>query len=469
MSLPARLAGAAVLVAVLAPPSAAQRPAVAPTTWAITGARLEPVSGPAIAKGTIVIRNGLIVAIGADLPAPADARLIDGTGMTVYPGLIDAYTSLGMPSAGGGGAGGGGGGAASSRPAAPNSNYDTGLQAELRAVDLLAPSSASFTAARGAGFTAALSAQASGVYRGSSALIALRDGPVNVLVLIEPVAQHLGFSRGGGGGGFGGGGFPGSLMGVFAQLRQELLDARHYGELTAAYARAPKGMNRPPHDPTLEALQPVLAGTMRVVMVANSEREIRRALAFAKEFGLSPVIAGGSEAWKAADALAAAKVPVLLDIDFPRRTAASGAAGAGGRGGGGGGRGGAASDSTPESMRVLRERVERPKGAGKLASAGVTLAITAGDDYTDFVANLRRAVAGGLDADAALRALTIGPATLFGVADRLGSLEPGKIANLTVVTGDLFAEDGKVSQLFIDGERYEIPVTETPRASARTP
>ena len=467
MFLPARrLAGAAALAAVLAVPSVAQRPPSPPATWAITGARLVPVSGPAIAKGTIVVRDGLIVALGADVTPPADARVIDGTGLTVYPGLIDGYTALGMPSGGGGG--GGGGAAAQARATAPNSNYDAGLQAEQRAVDLLAPTATSFTAARGAGFTAALTGQASGIYRGSSALIALRDAPVNALVIADGISQNIGFSRGGGGFG-GGGGYPGSLMGVFAQLRQQLLDARHYRDLVAAYARSPRGMTRPSHDPTLEALQPVLAGTQPVVMAAGSEREVRRALAFAAEFNLTPVIAGGSEAWKAADALAAARAPVLLDIDFPRRTAAGGGgAAAGGRGGGGGG-GRAASDSTPESMRVLRDRVERPKGAGILASAGVSLAITAGDDYADFLANLRRAVAGGLDEGAALRALTITPATLFGVADRLGTLEPGKIANLTVVTGDLFQEGGTVSQVFIDGERYEIPASETPRAAARTP
>jgi imidazolonepropionase-like amidohydrolase len=463
MSLPARLFGAAVLAAVLAQPSAAQRPPSPPQVWAITGARLVPVSGPAIPKGTIVVRDGLIAAIGADIAPPADARVIDGAGLTVYPGLIDAYTALGMPTGGGGGGGGGGGAAAASqaRVTAPNSNYGNGLRAEERAVDLLAPTATSFRAARGAGFTAALTAQASGVYRGTSALIVLGDTPVNALVVNEPVAQHIGFSRGGGGFG-GGGGYPGSLMGVFAQLRQELLDAQHYRDAAAAYVRAPRGMQRPAYDPTLEALQPVLAGAMPVVMAANSEREVRRALAFAQEFDLTPMIAGGGEAWKAADALAAGRVPVMLDIDFPRRTAAGGAAG--GRGGGA-----SAADSTPESMRVLRERVERPKGAGVLATAGVPLVLTAGNDYGEFLANLRRAVAGGLDEGAALRALTITPATLLGVADRLGSLEAGKIANLTVVAGDLFAEDGTVSQVFIDGERYEIPASETPRAAARTP
>lgn len=445
MHLSVRLAGAAALGALLAPAGAAQHPPVAPSTWAITGARIEPLSGPAIARGTVVIRDGLIAAAGADVTAPPDARVIDGSGLTVYPGFIDAYGSLGMPSATGGGGQGGG---AQARRGAPNSTHGIGMQAEMRAVEELEPGATAFTAARGAGFTAALTAQASGIFRGTSALIALRDGPVPSLVIRDDVAQQIGFSRGGGGGFGGGGGYPGSLMGVFAQLRQQLLDATHHRDLTAAYARNPRGMERPAADPTLEALQPVIAGTMPVVMWANSEREVLRALDLAAEFRLTAMIAGGSEAWKARGRLRAANVPVLLDIDFPRRTAAAG------------GRTAARTAETPEppeALAVLRSRVEQPKGAGRLAAAGVRLALHSGNDYTDFLANLRRAVEGGLDRERALRALTIDAATLFGVADRLGTIEPGKIANLTIVSGDLFAEGGRISQVFIDGERYEIP------------
>jgi imidazolonepropionase-like amidohydrolase len=338
------------------------------------------------------------------------------------------------------------------------------MQAELRAADQLDPGSSSFTAARGAGVTAALTAPPAGIFRGTSALIALRDAPVPELVIRDGIAQHIGFSRGGGGGFGGGGGYPGSLMGVFAQLRQELLDAQHYRDEQAAYARNPRGMARPDHDPTLAALQPVIAGTLPVVMFANSEREILRALDLAAEFGLKPIIAGGTEAWKVADRLTAADVPVLLSIDFPRKTAA-GAGATGGRGaGGGGGRG--AADSTPEPMRVLRDRVDQPKSPGRLAAAGVRVAFVSGNDYGELPANLRRAVEGGLDKAAALRAMTLAPATLFGVADRLGTIETGKIANLTLVTGDLFETGGRVAQVFIDGERYEIPAAAPPAAQA---
>ncbi|HET9066907.1 MAG TPA: amidohydrolase family protein [Gemmatimonadales bacterium] len=444
MHLSVRLSGVAALAVLLAPPSSAQHPAVPPTTWAITGARIEPASGPVIEKGTIVIRDGLITAVGADVRAPADARIVDGDGLTVYPGLIDASTSLGMPSRGGGG---GRGQAATPQPSgAPNSNYGLGMQAEIRAATELEPAADGFKAAHGAGFTAALTAQGSGIFRGTSAVITLRDAPVPALVVRDGIAQHIGFSRGGGGG------FPGSLMGVFAQLRQELLDAQHYRDLKAAYARNPRGMNRPDHDPTLEALQPVLAGTMPVVMAANSEREIIRALDLAKEFGLKPIIAGGREAYKVTDRLRAENVVVLLDIDFPRRTAPTG------------GRAAANEDPVPERMDVLRDRVELPKSPGRLAGAGVRFAIASGNDYTNFLGNARHAVEAGLDPVRALKAMTIDPATLFGVSDRLGSIEVGKIANLTLVKGGLFDESAKITQLFVDGNRIEIAAAAAPSA-----
>lgn len=449
MHLSARLTGVATLAVLLAPPSSAQHPAVPPTTWAITGARIEPASGPVIAKGTIVIRDGLITAVGADVRAPADARIVDGAGLTVYPGLIDASTSLGMPSRGGGGGFGGFGGGATqqaARTGAPNSNYELGMQAEMRASTELEPAANAFKAAHGAGFTAALTVQSRGIFRGTSAVITLRDAPVPALIVRDGVAQHIGFSRGGGGG------FPGSLMGVFAQLRQELLDAQHYRDLKAAYTRDPRGLNRPHHDPTLEALQPVLAGTMPVVMAANSEREITRALDLAKEFGFKPIIAGGREAYKVTDRLRAENVTVLLDLDFPRRTAPTG------------GRAAADEDPQPERMDVLRDRVELPRSPGRLAGAGVRFVIASGNDYTNFLANARRAVEAGLDPLRALKAMTIDPATLFGVGDRLGSIEVGKIANLTITKGGLFEDSTKVTQLFVDGNQIDVASSAAPSA-----
>lgn len=431
----------AVAVALLAAaaPLAAQR--VTPSTYAITNARIVPVAGPAIEKGTIVIRDGIIAAVGANVAVPADARVVDGTGHTVYPGLIDAYASVGFraPAAGaggGGGFGGGGfgGGAAAVRPAgAPNSRAPIGLQPEIRAVDQLIDD-ADFAAQYAAGVTTALTAPTGRIYEGQSALISLQGSDFAAMAIRPTVTLNVGFQ------GIGGGNYPGSLMGVFAALRQSLLDAQHYGAELAAYTKNPRSAKRPDYDPSLEALQPVLAGTMPVVFRANSQREIERALDLAKEFKLKAIIGGGQEANLVADRLKADNVPVLLSVNFPRRTAAP------------------AADAEPEPISLLRTRVNAPKVPGQLKTAGVRFAIQAGGNHADFVANLRRAVAAGLAADDALRAATLGSAEILGAADRLGSIETGKIANLTVVRGsDLFAADARVSDVWVDGRPHTVP------------
>jgi hypothetical protein len=247
------------------------------------------------------------------------------------------------------------------------------------------------------------------------------------MVVRTPVALHVAFQgvRGA---------FLGSLLGVFAEFRQQLLDARRYGAMQAAAAANPRGTARPALDASMEALQPVLAGTMPVAFNASSEREIHRALDLATEFKLRAMIVGGQEAWKVADRLRAMNVPVIQSLNFPKKPT------------------NVAADADPEPVRVLRTRVESPAGPAKLAAAGVRMAFASGGaSWTDHLGNLRATVKHGLAADAALRAHTLGAAELLGVADRLGSLEVGKVANLTVVRGDLFSDSAKVTHVFVDG------------------
>lgn len=434
MAAPLRLIGALATGVLAATPLAAQR--ATPATYAITNARLVTVSGPAIERGTIVIRDGLIAALGASVPVPADARVIDGNGLTVYPGLIDAFGSLGLPvPAGGGGGGGGGFGApATGAGTGPNSNYPSGIRPENRAVDAFRPSADAFTAANGAGITAALTAPGNGIMRGQSALVNIGSASSLGLVVKSPVAQHVGF-------GGSGGGYPVSLMGAITSIRQLFLDAQRYRDIHAAYARNPRGMRRPDPDPSLAALLPALAREQPVVFAANSQREIERALTIAREFNLRAIIAGGGEAHLVADRLKAEGVPVLLSTNFPRRTVAP------------------AADADPDPIRLLRQRAEAPTVPGKLQVAGVKFAFQSGGitAWGDWLANARRAVEGGLAADQAIRAMTLNSAEILGVADRIGTLEVGKIANLTVTRGDLLDAQGRVAHVFVDGSEVNLP------------
>jgi imidazolonepropionase-like amidohydrolase len=416
----------------------AQRSAI--DTYAITNARIVTVSGPTIERGTVVIRNGLIAAVGASVNAPPDARIIDGAGLTVYPGLIDSYTNLALPEAPpspspGGGGGGGGFLAAQPRPSpgGPNSTQPPGLQPEVMVEDIIRPGGSEIESSRNVGITTALTSPRSGIWMGQSALINLAGDTPQAMIVRSPVAMHVGFTplRGG---------YPGSLMGVFATLRQMMLDAQRYRDSLAAYERSPRGMRRPEVDRSLAALVPVVDGRMPVVMLANSEREISRALDLAAEFKLRLIIAGGREADRVADRLVKQNVPVLLSLNLPRRTAP------------------AIPEAEPEPLRVLRDRVEAQQTAGKLARAGVRFAFQSGSltNISDLLMNAARTIENGLNATDALRAFTIWPATIFGIENQLGSIETGKIANLTVTRGDLFDRNTRVAHVFIDGRPVDL-------------
>ena len=175
-------------------------------------------------------------------------------------------------------------------------------------------------------------------------------------------------------------------------------------------------------------------------MLANSEREITRALDLANEFKLKLIVAGGREADRVADRLVKQNVPVLLSLNLPRRTTA------------------ALPEAEPEPMRVLRERVEAQQTAAKLAKAGVRFAFESGEltNISDLMTNVEHVIANGLSTTDALRAFTIWPATILGVENQLGSIETGKIANLTVMRGDIFDRNTRVVHVFIDGRPVDL-------------
>ncbi|HKR02064.1 MAG TPA: amidohydrolase family protein [Pyrinomonadaceae bacterium] len=426
-----------VLAAHTVPCVRAQRNGV--DTYAITNARIYTVSGPVIERGTVVIRNGLIAAVGERVSAPADARVIDGTGLSVYPGLIDANTTLGIPQPSGSPSPGErrGPGAAPVAPSlaaaafTPNMT-SPGLQPETLAVDLIQPGGEQLEAARNAGLTAALVAPREGIFLGQSAFINLAGETSQQMVVRSPVALHVGFTP------LRSGIYPASLMGVFSALRQMLLDAGRLRDANQIYARNPRGLRRPDQDRSLLALQPVLARELPVVMHVNSEREIRRALDLAQEFNLRVIISGGAESWKVTDRLR--DVPVLLSLNFPRRTTAP------------------VPEADPDPIRVLRDRVDAPKTAGRLAAARIRFAFQSGamTNIQDYLANAIKAIENGLSREDALRAMTINAAEILGVGDRLGTIEVGKIANLTVTRGDLFDRSARITHVFIDGRPVDL-------------
>lgn len=420
-------------------------------TFAITNARIVTVSGVAIERGTVVVRDGLIEAVGANLKAPADARIIDGSGLTVYPGLIDANTNLGLQAASSAPRPPGQSAQATAQTAQTNSNYPVGLQPEEAAIDGLKAGEAQFEAVRNAGFTTALIVSREGLFNGQSALINLAGETVSEMAIRPAFAEHFTFTT------LRTGQYPTSLMGTFSAFRQMLLDAQRLQILKQNYEKNPRGMKRPEADKSLEALLPVLNRSMPIVFNANTEIEIIRAVDLAKEFNLNAIISGGQEAWKVSDRLKAANIPVLLSLNFPKRTAT------------------ASPEADAEALSLLRLRAETPKTAAKLLSAGVKFAFQSGGmtNINDFLTNAGKAVEGGLSSSQAIRAMTLSAAEIFGVDNRLGTVETGKIANLTVSRGDIFAKDKTITHVVVDGkmfEQKERPKTPTaPRTGNQQP
>jgi imidazolonepropionase-like amidohydrolase len=425
-----------------------------PRVYAVVNARILPVASAPLDKGTVVIRGGIIEAVGAGIPVPADARVIDGTRMTVYPGLIDALSDVALeeprqPAATAFTGRGGRGAtppAAASETASMTPDERQGLTPYLQSADVPNLSNPKVEAARAAGITTALVVPRRGFFQGMSALVNLSSTSAGRMVVKTPVAQHISLSSSGG---FGGGSYPGSLMGVFAFVKQTLHDAEHYGAAWSTY-NAQRGAARPEYNRALEALQPVVKQQLAVVLPADTGAQIDRALRLAEEFKLKTILSGGAEAGARAAVLKDRHVPVLLSAKYPERDREG-------------------DPEEQEELAVLRRRVDAPATAAALGRAGVTFAFQSGDmtNPRDFIHNAARSVEAGLDRQAALRALTLTPAEIFGVADRIGSIEKGKTANLIVATGDIFDTRTRVRTVFVDGHKFDIQEEETQRPEGR--
>jgi imidazolonepropionase-like amidohydrolase len=443
----------------------------AAAVYAITGARVFTAAGQPLAGATVLVQDGVIANVGTNVTVPAHARVIDGAGLNVYPGLIDMNSSApidtGEPAAeptpqgrgGRGGGRGGGGSTAATLEEAERDKRDTLLQPHYVAAANLRTEGPELQALANAGVTTVLAVQSSGIFKGQSALVnvaippgrphvgTIGDYRQGLAVVKSPVATHINM-----GGRAGGPGYPNALLGLVAFTRQSLYDAQWQRDSLAHYWQAGSGGQRPQVEPALDALRPALARELPAAFDASNMREIDRALAIAKEFGLDPIVVGASEAAQRVSELAAAKARVIYSVNLPGGRgggAGAGGGGAGGRGGGGG------------SLAQRRVQDEAPKTASALAAAGIPYAFTSGGGSpADFVRNIGRVIKeGGLSVDAALRAVTIDAARLAGAADRVGSIERGKVANLVVTDGDIF-DGGSVKHVFVDGYPVDLtPVT----------
>lgn len=376
-------------------------------TIAITGGTVYPVSGPKIEQATVLIRDGKIAAVGTNVVVPADATRIDATGKWVTPGLVDGAGQMGLVeiSAVGG-----------TREAAQGS--DT-IAASFNVAEGINPASNLIAVTRVEGITTTLASPTGHLVSGQAVLIDLAGATIEDMVALSPVGIVANLSEGAkdeGGG---------SRAALAEQLRAVFNDALEYERRKTDFARAQmQPLSASAAD--LAALLPVLHGRLPLIAIANRRSDIETALRLAREFKLRLILAGAQEAWEVAGDIAAAGVPVLVEP----------------------------LDNIP-SYDALGVRYEN---AAALTKAGVKVVLLETDTHNS--RNLRQqagnAVSYGMSWDQALRAVTLSPAEVFGVAGRYGSLEPGKVANVVVWSGDPFEFSTGVEHVFIRGR--EIPL-----------
>ena len=445
---------------------------------AITGVQIVPGDGRVIEKGTILIDKGRIVDFGEDVAVPAYAEVVDATGHVAYPGFIDAHGHLGMPDKQR---------TEKERRRVEDESPDPkegplpetraanrrGIRPEARADVLYAPTPGELQKHRQAGFTTALVAPSEGILAGASVIVNLSDAPIRRAILATGAAQHAGFVTGEPGD------YPGSLLGIIAQFRQVMSDARWYVEARKYAARHPRTARRPPFDRALDALKPVFTGQVPLVFEADTEDEIRRALDLAEEFNVNVVISGAGEAWRLVDRLKAGRVPLIVSLKFPEEPEY-----------GSKGHREKKQDKPPttqpakdardteekervyEPLKLRRERrrlwEERVANVVRLHEAGIEFAVSTAefDRPLELFDNLRMVIERGLPEDAAVAALTRLPAALFGLNKQLGVIAAGRPANLTILDGPLGDKEAKARWVVVDGCKFDLGPDNAPKGDS---
>ena len=385
---------------------------LAAQTIAITGGKVYPVSGPPIENGTVIITNGRIAAVGANVAIPAGAQRIDATGKIVTPGFVNSSTQLGVQEVSQ---------VADTRDMSARGKDN--IAAAFTVWEGLNPNSVNLAPARKEGVTTFVVMPTGGLVAGQAAMVDVVPGTTTDMMIRAPVAMiaEIGDPQQAG---------VNSRGELIVKLRELLDDTKFFQIHRDAFDRAqtrPFAASRL----DLQAMIPVIEGRLPLVITVDRESDIDATMRLARDYNVKLIIAGGAEAWMMADRLAAAKIPVLTG----------------------------AMNNIPAGFAALGQRQEN---AALLRKAGVQVALIGnaggGDEEAFNVRNLKQeagnAVAYGMTWDDALRAVTLAPAQVFGVADRVGSLQPGREGNVVVWSGDPFEFTTRVEHVFVRGREY---------------
>ena len=400
-------------------------------TFAIVGARVVPVSGPVIENGTVVIQSGRIAAVGAGVSIPSGAEKIDGKGLSIYPGMFDSATGLGLAEIGQG-----------ANATVDLSEVGTN-NANAKAFLGVNPHSSHVNVTRVNGITTVMAAPTGGLIAGQATVINLNGSTQTEMAIVPTAALVINFPRitqgggfGGGGGGFGGGGQQIDFNEAVRRRDQQIDELKKIFTAAENHARAMEAYDKdktlpaPETNLALEALVPYVRGLKPIVFPAERERDIKAIAKFVADMKIKGIIRGGQEAWKVADDLKRNDISVIFTniYNLPVR------------------------DDDPYDFLF--------EGPSKLQKAGVKFAISTGDtgaENRDLPYHAGLASAYGLAKEEALKSVTIYPAEIFGVSDRIGTLEAGKMANVVVTDGDILDPRTNIKYMFIAGRM--IPLT----------
>ena len=442
-------------------------------TYAIVGATVIKSPGTVLENTTVLIRDGLIAAVGQNINLPFDAQRIEADSLTVYAGFIDGLSYAGIPAPKPAGPG-----QQADRPDDPGypSDEEAGILPGRDVRTLIKAEDKSVADMRKSGFTAAHIVPRGRMLPGTGAIILLSDdNDANALVYkgeTSVFAQFASARRM----------YPGTDMAVIAKMRQLMREAERRQHVVELYEDNPTGISRPSYDPTHYSLFPVLDGERRVFFHTEDVLDVHRALSLQEELGFGMVLTGVNQGYEAMDKLKAANIPLMITLDLPedkskkepprKEDDAEEEEEA-------------PTDSPPElpepaqpsynpQLRVndlsdLEEekknlearrdaaRMNYLENAGKMASEGIDFGFTSVDTKAgDMLPNIRTLIENGLSEDDALAALTTNPARILGVSATMGTVEAGKMGNLVVATGNVFDEDTHIQYVFIDGRKYEF-------------
>ncbi len=394
--------------------------------YAIINAEIHTVSDGVIRQGTVLVNGKNIEFVGTNAKITDEYEVIDASGKRVYPGFIDSFTYLGLVEI-------------SAVPVTVDNAEVGNYNPQMRAFTAINPTAAAVPVTRVSGVTTVIAAPTSGRISGKSTLINLYGYSPDSMAVAGNAALHMSWpSMGGGGGGFGGGfggqqRTPEQIREAFEQSLREIQDyfdrAKFYDRMMDAYEANPAGKRRPDKDQEMDAMREVVDGSIPVVITVNNERDIVEALKWIeKNNHLKFALASVAEGWRVADQIAKAGVPVLVGPML--RTPTRG-----------------------------YDNYQRPyQNAGLLAKAGVKVAIMSGDteNVRNLIYNAGYAATYGMGTEEAVKAITLNAAEIFGVADKVGSITAGKMANLFIADGDPFEPSTTVEQVFISG--HKIPM-----------